>query len=233
MQKKIRKNIAIIPARAGSNRIPNKNIKMFFGKPILAWTIINLKKSKLFKDIYVSTDSKKIANIAKKYGAKVPFYRSKKLSGNFTGTQKVVQNMINFLTKNGAEMSYVCCVYPTACNIRPKDVKKGFYKIKKKWDFVISASQYESPPQRAFVKKNNALKMIYPKLFNCRTQDLQPMFFDAGQFYWAKTQTWLNKKLIFNKSCTTVFIPRWRVQDIDTMEDWKKAQLIFKIMKGK
>ena len=106
-------------------------------------------------------------------------------------------------------------------------------EIKKKWDFVISASQYESPPQRAFVKKNNALKMIYPKLFNCRTQDLQPMFFDAGQFYLAKTQNWLNKKLIFNKSCTNVFIPRWRVQDIDTMEDWKKAQLIFKIMKGK
>ena len=112
MQKIARNTIAIIPARGGSKRIPNKNIKLFFGMPILGRTILKLKKTKLFKDIYVSTDSKKIAKIAKKYGAKVPYYRSKKLSDNFTSTQKVIQDMINFLNKKTINSSYVCCVYP-------------------------------------------------------------------------------------------------------------------------
>ena len=129
MQKIVKNIIAIIPARGGSKRIPNKNIKLFFGMPILGRTILKLKKTKLFKDIYVSTDSKKIAKIAKKYGAKVPYYRSKKLSDNFTSTQKVIQDMINFLNKKTINSSYVCCVYPTAFNINSNDIHNNYWKL--------------------------------------------------------------------------------------------------------
>ncbi|OUU07619.1 MAG: pseudaminic acid cytidylyltransferase [Gammaproteobacteria bacterium TMED34] len=233
MQKKVKNIIAIIPARGGSKRIPNKNIKLFFGMPILGRTILKLKKTKLFKEIYVSTDSKKIAKIAQKYGAKVPYYRSKKLSDNFTSTQKVIQDMINFLNKKTINSSYVCCVYPTAFNINSKDIKLGLKKIKRNCDFVITASKFSSPPQRGFAIRKNSLRMKSPKSYNKRTQDLETIFFDAGQFYWGKTKSWLRKKLVFNKYCKAILIPNWRVHDIDTKEDWKKAELIFKMNKRK
>ena len=220
--------IAIIPARGGSTRLPNKNIRKIEGKPAIAWTIIKLKKIKLFDEIYVSTDSKKIASIALKYGAKVPFYRSKKLSNNFTSTQKVVSNMIKFLIKQGLNLGSVCCIYPTAFNFYKKDIILGFKKLEKNFNFVIAVSKYEKPPQRSFfIKKNQTIKMLMPSFFKFRSQELKPVYFDIGQFYWARANVWIKKKLNFDNYCTSVHVPNWRAQDIDTKEDWIKAKKIF------
>ena len=141
--------------------------------------------------------------------------------------------MINFLQKKDLNVENVCCVYPTAWNIKKKDLINGYKKIKQNWDFVISATKFDPNPYRSFKKtKKNGLKMIFPKFYNFRTQDLDPIFYDAGQFYWGKSESWLKKKMIFNSKCSAINVSKWKSQDIDTKEDWKKAKLIFKIENG-
>ena len=225
--------VAIIPARGGSIRLPNKNIKTLYGKPAIAWTILKLKKSRIFDEIYVSTDSMKIANISKKYGAKVPFYRQKRLSNNKTSTQEVVTHMLKFLKKKGLKIECACCVYPTAFNFNINDIKIAYKKLSNNFKFVLSASKFNKMPQRGFyIDKKYKLKMLMPNFFKYRTQDLKPVYFDAGQFYWAKTNNWIKNKLKFDSRCTTVSIPSWRAQDIDTLEDWIKAKEIFKKLRS-
>jgi len=226
--------IAIIPARVGSIRLPNKNIKILYGKPAIAWTILKLKKCKIFNEIYVSTDSKKIASISNKYGAKVPFFRNKKLSNNKTNTQEVVVDMLKYLKKKKIKMDSVCCVYPTAFNLNIKDIKKAYKKLNSSSKFVFVASKFNKLPQRGFyIDKKCKIKMMMPNFFKYRTQDLKPVYFDVGQFYWAKTNHWIKNKLKFDSSCTTVSIPNWRAQDIDTLEDWIKAKEIFRKLRRK
>ena len=154
--------IAIIPARKGSKRIPNKNIKFFFGKPIIAHTIINLKKTKIFDQIIVSTDSKKIANIAKKYGAKVPFLRPLNLAGDKAGTTEVIAHAVSWLTNNGYRIKNVCCIYPTSVLIQKDDLKLGLKFLKlKKWDYIFSAAAYEHPIFRSFKQNSKKKKLNY------------------------------------------------------------------------
>ena len=228
--------IAIIPARIGSKRIKNKNIKDFCGKPIIAYSIQAAIKSKLFDRVIVSTDSKKIAKVAKKYGAEIPFLRSKKLSNDFTDTQNVIEHAIKSIRKkNNNTLKAVCCIYATAPFLKKKDLINGLRIFKSgKWIAVFSATTYSFPVFRSFTKnKNSGLKMFFPDNFKKRSQDFKAVFHDAGQFCWAKPIDWINKKIAFNNRSTIVELPNWRVQDIDTLGDWKRAELKFKTLKNK
>ena len=227
--------IAIIPARSGSKRVPKKNIKSFFGKPLIAHTIIKLKKSKIFDHIIVSTDSKKIASISKKYGADVPFLRPKNLSGDKPGTFQVLKHAVSWLNKKGFDPELVCCVYPTAVLLQIKDLKYGLKAIKtKKWNYVISATTFEHPIFRSFKNTTKGkIKLIYPKKIEKNTQNFEDVYHDAGQFYWGKKESWLKKSKIIGPRSKMIPIPRWRTQDIDTMNDWHKAKIIFQLLKNK
>ena len=218
--------VAIIPARMGSKRIPKKNIKNFCGKPIISWTIKAIKKAKIFDKIIVSTDSKKIASVVKKYNVEVPFLRPIQLSGDKSGTSEVIIHAIKWLIKNNYDPLFVCCIYPTAAFIKSSDILKGYRMIKKgKWNFVFSATSFSSSALRSFQKNSKkGLKMLFPKNRYKRTQDLEKVYHDVGQFYWGKKNSWLKLKTIFSKSSTIVYIPRWRAHDIDTLEDWNVAE---------
>ena len=225
--------IAIIPARGGSKRIPKKNIKTFFGKPIIYGLLKVHQKTKLFDRIIVSTDSNKIAKIAKYYGAEVPFMRSQKLSNDKIGTSEVVVNLIKWLKSKGYKPSNVCCISATAPFIQVTDIIKGYNKLKSKnWKYVFSASTYDYPPQRSFgLQKNEGIKMLFPKYYNYNSQKLQQMYHDVGQFYWGNSETWIKKKIVFDNKSSIVLLPNWRAQDIDTLNDWKHAELKYKILK--
>ena len=219
-------NIAVIPARKGSKRIKDKNIKLFFNKPMIAWTILTLKKSKLFDQIIVTSDSLKILKIAKKYGADIVIKRSKLLSNDYTPTYPVIVDAINkitdiFLIEN------VCCVYPCNPFLNIKDMYKCFLLLKKsKNSFIFPIVRYSHPIQRALKLSNNFnLSYISERFTKKRTQDLSPSFYDAGQFYLATKSSWLNKK---KKNLKAIEIPSWRAHDIDNFSDWKRAEILFK-----
>lgn len=228
-------NLCVIPARGGSKRIKKKNIKLFFGKPIIAWSIETAIASKCFDKIIVSTDDSKIANLAKNYGADVPFLRSKKLSDDYTGTLPVISHAIKWQIKHHLKPLYVCCIYATAPFIKLSDLKNGLKILKSSSsDYVFSATNYSYPIQRSFkIKKNKRLKMFYPKYYNSRSQDLEEAFHDAGQFYWGLTDAWLKNKPVISENATPLLIPRNRVQDIDTLEDWQIAERMFRIINNK
>ena len=223
-------NIAIIPARIGSKRIPKKNIKIFHGKPIIYYSIKAAKKTKLFKDIICSTDDSEIVKIAEKYGAKCPFLRPKRLSNDFSSTSDVINHTIDFYNKKGKKLNFICCIYPTAPFIRTKKIIEGYDKIlNEKWKFVFSATKNPLSVLRTFEKKfNGSLKMLFPSNFKRRSQDLKNTYFDAAQFYWGSANSWKKNNNLFNFYSTIVEIPYHESIDIDTMEDWKLAELIFK-----
>lgn len=219
-------NVAIIPARGGSKRIKNKNIKFFYSKPIIQWTFEIIKKSKMFKKIVLTSDSKKILNLGKKIGFDILIERPKNLSNDFIGTDKVIMHSIKFLNKN-FNIDNVCCVYPCNPLLQISDLLKAKRILKRnKNSFIFPIASYSHPIERAMVlnKKNSKIKFISKKKFNLRTQDLNPKFYDAGQFYIANKSTWLKKNKL-NK--IGMPIPNWRVADIDNLNDWKKAELIF------
>lgn len=224
-------NIAIIPARGGSKRIPKKNIKDFLGKPIIAYSIEIAINCKLFNKVIVSTDDEEIKDVAIKYGAEVPFIRPKEIADDFTGTHDVIGHAVKWLEDNGEKMDYVCCVYPTAPLIEKDDLKKGFKLIKTgKWDSVMAATNFSYPIFRSFEQlPGGGLKMIFPEHYNSRSQDLPEVYHDAGLFYWAKPATWKQKPEGYNEKNSIVKIPNYRIQDIDTLDDWKRAEIIYKI----
>ncbi len=230
-----KKSIAIIPARGGSKRIPGKNFKPFLNKPIIAYTINTLKKSKIFSKIVVSTDSPKIAKISKKYGAEAPFLRPKKLSGNMIDERPALQHCIKYYEQRGLTFDYVCCVYPTNPFLKIFDLKKGLSLLKKKRDgYVFSATDYLFPYLQSFVINKKRLKPLFKKNILTRSQDLkQKILCDAGSFYWGKTRDWLktNEKSPLISSSDVILIPNWRFHDINTIEDWKRAEIIYKALK--
>lgn len=228
-------NIAIIPARGGSKRIPRKNIKKFNGKPIISWSIKCAKKTKIFDQIIVSTDDKKIAKVARKYGAKVPFIRSRSLAKDSVGITEVVCDATKKIIKRGNKVKYVCCIFPTSPLMRPKDILLGYKKIiKNKYEYVFSATTFPSSIYRSFSlnKKGNKLKVFFPKKFKRKTNKDSKFFYDAGQFYWGKKESWIKNKRIFSSKSTTIEIPRWRTQDINNKNDWTMAQKLFKGLKN-
>ena len=226
--------IAIIPARSGSKRIKGKNIKKFCGKPIIYFPIIAAKKTHLFDRIIVSTDSKKIASLAKSLKVEAPFLRPTKLSGDNISTADVVRHTIKWLKKRGENPTYVCCIYPTAVFAKSTDIKKSYKEIKRgNWNYVFLASLIPSKFLRSFKKiKNNSVRMIFPKNYNSRSQDLEPLYCDVGQFYWGRAKAWLKGMPIFS-NLSTIITPWNQVCDIDTLGDWSNAEAIFKMLKKK
>lgn len=222
--------VAIIPARGGSKRIPRKNIKSFCGKPMIAWSIIAAKASMCFDRIIVSTDDERIAEISQEYGAEVPFLRPAALADDHTSTAAVISHSIGFLKNEGVEVAEACCIYATAPFLRPSDIKRGLECLQESdAHFAFSVTTYPFPIQRAIrITRQRRIEMFQPEYFNCRSQDLEDAWHDAGQFYWGRADAWLSEEQIFSPLSIPVILPRHRVQDIDTQEDWIMAELMFR-----
>ena len=223
-------NIAVIPARGGSKRIPRKNIKIFHGQPLISYSIEAAIRSKCFDKIIVSTDDEEIAEVAFRYGAEVPFLRSKELSNDFAGTTPVIQDAI--LKLDDADIEYVCCVYATAPMLSEQDIRTGLNTLKEKEDcnYAFSITTYDFPIQRSLsLNQENRVAMHNPNLFSTRSQDLEECWHDAGQFYWGTKQAWQQGLPIFDSNSLGIKLPRHRVQDIDTLEDWDMAEMLYQI----
>ncbi len=234
-QNKTGMKIAIIPARGGSKRIPRKNIKLFCGKPIIAYSIEAARRATLFDRIIVSTDDDEIADIARKWGAEVPFMRPQNLADDYTSTMDVIKHAILWLNQNDAVYSHVCCIYPTAPFIRIADLKKGYALLKNdKVNFAFPITTFPSSIFRALkLSHQNQLNMFWPEHLDTRTQDLPEAYHDAGQFYWGKTDAFLRSDPIFKEHSSPVIIPRYIAHDIDTPEDWKQAELFYQTLHPK
>jgi pseudaminic acid cytidylyltransferase len=221
--------IAVIPARGGSKRIPRKNIKDFCGKPMIAWSIKVAQESKLFDRIIVSTDDKEIARIAKDSGAETPFKRPVDLADDLTPTLPVIAHAIASCIKLGWNVEYACCVYPCSPFLQVDDLVKAHkLAIDRKADFVYPVAEYAHPIQRAMRQLPNSTMQFYlPQFELTRTQDLEKSYHDAGQFYWGKTSAWLSNNKMHSDGIGMP-IPNWRVVDIDSEDDWKRATIIFK-----
>lgn len=226
------KAIAIIPARGGSKRIPRKNIKEFYGKPLIAYSILAALESKLFDKIIVTTDDEEIANVAKKYGADVPFIRPKGLSDDFTGTGDVVKHTLEWLKAEGETFEYVCTIYATAPLLQSKYLVEGYNALKNSTAInAFSATSMPFPIQRTFkVNDEGRCEMFTPEHYMTRSQDLEEAFQDAGQFYWTKTDR-TSDEIMFGKDSIPIILPRHLVQDIDTLEDWQRAEIMYKVIK--
>ena len=222
-------NVAIIPTRVGSKRIPRKNIKQFCGKPIIAWPIEVAKQSGLFEHILVSTDDEEIAEVARLCGTEVPFMRPAELSDDYTGTTEVVAHAVSWMHEQQWQPEAVCCIYATSVFFTVADLKKGFDVLNTgDWSFAFSVTDFEYPIFRSFREHPyGGVEMFFPEDFEKRSQDLPIALHDATQFYWGKPDAWLNKLKMFERHSYPVKIPRWRVQDIDTEDDWKRAELMF------
>lgn len=220
--------LAIIPARGGSKRIPRKNVKLFNGKPMIAWSIEVAKASSLFKHIIVTTDDAEIAEIAKSFGAEVPFMRPTELSDDFTATAPVIAHAIRECESYGWLADMVCCIYPASPLIQINDLMGAYdLLIKSSADYVFPVTRYTSAIQRAFQKNSDGyLFPINPEFEISRTQDLSPAYYDTGQFYWGKKSSWLAHKQIFTHGLGYE-VPNWRVVDIDDNDDWRLAEIIF------
>lgn len=222
--------LAVIPARGGSKRIPRKNIKVFCGKPMIAWSIQAALESGCFDKIIVSTDDEEIAEVARQYGASVPFTRPAELSDDYTGTIPVIQQAIEWCNTNGFYARQVCCLYATAPFVSPEDLRRGLSTLELSGSqYAFSVTSYAFPIQRA-VRLTGAgrVEMFNPELFNTRSQDLEESYHDAGQFYWGLVDAWLKGEMIFSPESSAVLLPRHRVQDIDTPEDWVRAEWLYK-----
>lgn len=226
--------IAIIPARGGSKRIPRKNIRQFLGKPMLAWSIAAARHSGCFDRIIVSTDDNEVAETALAYNAEIPFIRPKHLSDDYTGTIPVIAHAIRWLEDHGETVTEACCIYATAPFIQSDDLQLGLETLRKtNSEFTFSATSYAFPIQRAFrITNEQRIEMFEPQNFSTRSQDLAEAWHDAGQFYWGTKQAWLDNKIIFGSNSSIIKIPRYRAQDIDTIEDWEHAELMFRALWG-
>jgi pseudaminic acid cytidylyltransferase len=225
------KAVAIIPARGGSKRIPRKNIKDFYGKPLIAYSIEVALASKLFEKVIVTTDDEEIATIAKEYGAEVPFLRPKELSDDFTGTQDVINHTVEYLKNNNELYDYVCTIYATAPLLQKQYLIEGFEKLKSSTAInAFSATSMPFPIQRTFkVNKNGRCEMFTPKHYMARSQDLEEAYQDAGQFYWKRLSI-KSDEIMFGKDSIPVILPRHLVQDIDTFEDWERAEVMYEVI---
>lgn len=226
--------LAVIPARGGSKRIPRKNIKLFWGKPMIAWSIEAALQSGCFDHIVVSTDDAEIAEVARQCGAQVPFMRPAELSDDHTGTTAVMAHAINWFAAQGQTPAQVCCLYATAPFVSADDLRQGLTVLTETGcDYAFSVTSYAFPIQRA-VRINEAgrVEMFNSGHFNTRSQDLEEAYHDAGQFYWGRADAWLQGRIIFSPAATPVMLPRHRVQDIDTPEDWARAEWMFKALQA-
>lgn len=224
--------VCVIPARGGSKRIPRKNIKPFVGKPMIAHSIAAAKAAELFDRIVVSTDDPEIAETARMFGAEAPFVRPSELSDDFAGTHDVVGHAVQWLAEHGAPSTEACCIYATAPLVDVADIRRGYAKLMNgRWNSVLAATTFPFPIQRAITQnEDGSVRMLQPEHYRTRSQDLPEALHDAGQFYWATSETWMAPRRGFTDTTTVVVLPRWRVQDIDTPEDWERAELIYRLL---
>lgn len=222
--------LAVIPARGGSKRIPRKNIKNFCGKPMMAWSIEAAKASGCFDQIIVSTDDYEIADIAQEWGADVPFMRPAELSDDYAGTVVVIQHAIDWFFKQGKQFNEVCCIYATAPFLSARDLQHGLDVLETEGcEYAFSVTSFDFPIQRAIrITESERVEMFNPEHLKTRSQDLEEAWHDAGQFYWGHANAWKQEKPLFSQDSAPVLIPRYRVQDIDTEEDWVRAELMYK-----
>ena len=222
--------IAIITARGGSKRIPRKNIKNFCGKPILQYSIEAALGSEMFDEVMVSTDDREIAEIAKECGANIPFFRSDKTSGDYASSEDVLVEVINEYKKNGKEFDTYCCIYPTAPFLTGGILREAVRKFEtEKADFMTPVVRFSYPPQRCQIIENGQLVRKWPEYKYTRSQDLEPWYHDAGQFYIGNIECLL-KNGMSNGVNIPYIMEEMRVQDIDTEEDWKIAEMKFRLI---
>ena len=224
--------LCVIPARGGSKRIPRKNIKDFNGKPMIAYSIDAALESNCFDRVIVSTDDEEIADVAKGYGAEIPFMRPEVLADDYAGTLPVIKHAIEWFDRNEESPTKVCCLYATAPFVQVESLQKAYQQMQNTGaEYCFAATSYPFPIQRAIkVTDNNRVEMFQEDQFNRRSQDLEEAFHDAGQFYWGSAEAFKVMKSIFSKIASPYLLPRHFVQDIDTAEDWLRAELMFKVL---
>jgi N-acylneuraminate cytidylyltransferase len=221
--------VAVIPARGGSKRIPRKNIRLFAGKPIISYSILAAIDSELFNRVIVSTDDEEIAEVAKSYGAEVPFIRPKSLSDDFTGTNAVVKHTIQWFLEQGKSVEYACCIYATAPFTDSQYLKDGFEKlVSSAKSYAFTVTSFPFPVQRALrITEHSVIDAMFPEYIFSRSQDLEEAYHDAGQFYWGRAAAFLKDEIVFSVDSIPIILPRYLVQDIDTLEDWKRAEMMY------
>ena len=223
--------IAIITARGGSKRIPRKNIKCFCGKPIIAYSIEAAVKSKIFDEIMVSTDDKEIAEIALSYGAKVPFYRSTDTSDDYATTADVLIEVLEMYKDKRECFDRVCCIYPTAPFVTARKLQEAMSRLDLvKADALVPVVRFSYPPQRSFIMHNKKISYKWPENISLRSQDLEPFYHDAGQFYLINTETFLSEKSLVPTNTSAYELSEQEVQDIDTFDDWEIAEMKYMLM---
>ena len=224
--------LAVIPARGGSKRIPRKNIRLFCGQPMIAWSIAAALKSGCFDRIIVSTDDAEIAAVARRHGADVPFLRPAHLADDHTTTLPVVAHAIAWQQQHGVAASQACCIYATAPFVQAADLQRGLGLLTSSGcDYALSVTSFPFPVQRAIrIGPAGRLVMVQPEHLNTRSQDLPETYHDAGQFYWGQAAAWMAGRAIFSARAAPIILPRHRVQDIDSAEDWVRAEWLFKAM---
>jgi len=224
--------LAIIPARGGSKRIPRKNIKPFAGKPMIAWPIEAALASGCFDRVIVSTDDAEIADVARAHGAEVPFMRPPELSDDHTGTIPVVAHAVGWMAQQVGTVDFACCLYATAPFIQAQDLRQGLDVLQRSGaQYAFTVTNFAAPIQRSFrITGQHRIEMFNPAQFNTRSQDLEEAYHDAGQFYWGRAQAWLAETPLYSEFATPLVLPRYRVQDVDTQDDWKRAELMFEIL---
>ena len=226
--------IAVIPARGGSKRIPRKNIKEFCGKPMIAWAITTALESGLFDHVIVSTDDEEIAAISRQWGAETPFSRPAELADDLTPTVPVIAHAVKTCLDQAWEVEYACCIYPCAPFLQVDDLIIAFDLLQKNnADFVYPVTEYAHPIQRAMRQLlSGQMQFISPENELTRTQDLEKSYHDSGQFYWGRASAWLDHRRMHTDGLGMA-IPSWRVVDIDSMDDWKRAEDIYKVRNHK
>jgi pseudaminic acid cytidylyltransferase len=226
------RRVAIIPARGGSKRIPRKNIRMFDGKPMIAYAIETALESGIFEEVMVSTDDEEIAAISSRYGAKIPFFRSGDNSNDTATTVSVLLEVLHTYSDKNMFFDFGCCIYPSNPFLTAKKLSQSLNMLEEEgFDTVISAVRYSSPVQRSFVLENGKMKMLFPENLNTRSQDLPPVFHDAAQFYWFRCDRLLEQQKLWTENTGILEIPETEVQDIDTLTDWDLAEVKFRLWK--
>lgn len=223
------KNLCIIPARGGSKRIPRKNVKEFLGKPIIAYSIEAAIKSGLFDEVMVSTDDQEIAAIAKQYGASVPFMRSEATANDYAGSDEVLREVLREYKKMGREFDVICCLYATAPFVTVENLKKAYEQLGDTYDAAFTMVRYSYPPQRALVVRNGCTGMREPQYYDARSQDLEPIYHDAGQFYFMQIKD-IETLDFWTDHTYGLELSELMVQDLDTETDWQLAEMKYKLL---
>lgn len=227
----MKRRIAIITARGGSKRIPGKNIREFCGKPIIAYGIEAANESHLFDEVMVSTDSPRIAQVAEEYGAKVPFMRSEQASDDYATTSEVIMEVLRRYEEQGQCFDTAVCIYPTAPFVTPEKLREAVDKLEESDSMGVEPMvRFSYPPQRGYVKDGEFAEMKYPEYRDARSQDLEPIYHDAGQFYCLDVEKYMNCEGKMTDGILPIIVSELEVQDIDNEDDWKIAELKYQLM---